>query len=159
MSIQVAATTVGQVIDYLVTQITAAATSPVIVVDGPLGGESPDQAIVIGAENPDDAGEWVPSTTGTQAWSTIGATMRAEDYTIPCFTIANGVGGSTMKTARDEALAMFATAWNVIQADLTLGHIVTTSVTVSQADLEQSAYADGVLAVVRFAVQIKNRIR
>jgi hypothetical protein len=137
---------IGKAIDYLVSGTNTAGMTllaALLAVDATavLADNMPDAGsqsmVFIGRTSPDDAATGAIS----RQFIVLGATRSSEDYIIPCF-ISVTRPGPAQKPARDAALALFDTIAHWVQADLTLGGVLTNGRSANIADLQLTQTRD-----------------
>lgn len=114
-------TSIGPVIDYLITNLNAplvAADSTAVVVDG-IATAMSQSMVFIGKEGPDSA----TAQVGLQQILVLGANRSQEEYDIPCFAYAYR-DGPTTKPARDAAIALFDVVAHFVANDRTFGGLL-----------------------------------
>lgn len=137
-----AGTSIGQVIDWLVTALPAPARQ--VAADVEVADYAATTAtktyVYVGRQNIDDD----ESTAGELTYGALGKQRLDEAYTIPiCIDVARN--GPAYKPARDVALALLDVVVKTIHDDLTLGGIVQNGriAQISNPELHQAPIRDG----------------
>ena len=156
-------TVIPDVLDYLVNTFQAAstlgaATPPVAVYDGPVTTAAPAQLVLwIGIQDPDGIAAPIGAESQEQ-WAGVGARQRNEYLTVHCVAEA-WAGGTDVRTVRLAAYGIVAAVEIILQADPTLGGLVSfIDNTMPQRQLRQNNTADGQLARVYFSIKAQARI-
>lgn len=118
--------TIGDTTDrlYALAQTAVASVTvggqPMVAVDGVPTELVPGMFVVGLAEPPSEAGVTADTSGSGLALRTmgIGGLQFAEDYTIPAYIDIRIPGETVQKTARDQALAVFAAFWALFVADM-----------------------------------------
>jgi hypothetical protein len=137
-----------QILDYLATAFTAAATlgaatPPVAVRDGPVLTQAPDQLILwVGMDDPDDDD---PQTAASETpWAGLGVQAKNELFTVWCAAEAWG-GETEVNAIRTTAFGIAGAAEAVLRADGQLGGLVlfqgVAGYVLRQAQTDKGAYA------------------
>ena len=119
--------TVGPATDYLIAKAQQAVTGvtvsgqPVLVVDGEPSVLAPGM-FVIGASEPPTEGN-AAETAIRRDWDGVGAKHVKDEFIIPCY-IDVRIAGTSAKTARDAAEAIFNAFWPLSAADPDLGGVL-----------------------------------
>jgi hypothetical protein len=159
---------IGAAIDYLMTGTPAGGTAladaltavdPVALLSDNDPTMSSQSMVFIGRTDPENAS----TATGTRQFIVLGAQRSEEDYIIPCY-ISVTRPGPAQKPARDAALALFDAVAHFVQADLTLGGVLTNGRSANIADLtltqtrDDTDTAGGALRIawVMFGIQCRN---
>lgn len=150
-----AATTIFDVVDYLVATITAACPPPTVVYDGFPGLNRPDVLVSVG-------GSVDPTIDNAETWASLGAKSKDENYTVNCYVSAYVGGGepTDQKVARDAAKTAFNAIELAIRADTTLGgHVLVGGIDgVRLEQTDDTTASDGRIAEIHFVVRCMARI-
>jgi hypothetical protein len=151
-------------IDYLINLFTTAptiggATPPVMVYDGPVTTEAPDQLILyVGLSDP-DSDEGQPAGEFTQEWGALGRLARNETITIHCCAVAwNGV--DPVQSMRVAVTGIVAAVESVMQADTTQfgGNVLFPAPGITSGVLMQNNTSTGAVAQLAFDLIFQSRI-
>lgn len=147
---------IPDVIDYLVTTLTAALPD-VTVIDGPgITDASAENWLFVGVDDPDS--ESAPtSAEATSDWSTLGARQRREDIVVHCAAISYS-GDDVIKTVRDAAFVTVAGVEQAIVTDPTLGGAVLYATFGGVGAVRQNTNDQGVEAWALFTVAARARL-
>jgi len=111
-------TSIGAATDWLVANFTTAigAVDPTAVVGDNLPSANAPGMVVVGRTMPTD----FQGVTGTQQPVVLGLGKNEEDYSIPCFAIADRPG-TAQKPSRDAAIVLFDACAHAVAQDRELG--------------------------------------
>lgn len=139
-------------IDALVTTFTAAGIK---TWDGAFVTGDYTDAVFVGYDGDPD-GDYQTADMN-QDWAGIGAKKRDEEFDVICAAVAKS-GSTSIKTARDAAIALFSLVENTLRADPSLGFSPPYVAEVKPTGLFTEPTSDGLQARLVFTVHVKTRI-
>lgn len=148
----------ANVIDRLVSIVTAAMPAGVAVIDGdppsiPTG--TLDYLVIAGSEDPNDLED---RATAAFEWAGLGAKRRNENGSVSCVVASQSGDTATVPTRRRRVMELLAVIETAILADLSLAGAVQFQTSVNTVGMKSGQNSSGCYALLRFTVNYETRI-
>lgn len=143
-------------IDAIIATLNAGAPS-FTVIDGPGATDAAISTAVFIGLNTTDSTDFIEAASTDQVWAWLGHDVRDETAYVHCLAEAWD-GGSVMKVVRDQVFAIMTAVTDMLQSNANLTGTVLYVVGVRGGSYAQTQDAKGVLAQIRFDIQLRGRL-